>query len=491
MDKEKVNTFFKDFLASIVVFLVALPLCMGIAIASGVPPALGLIAGIIGGIVVGILGGAPMQVSGPAAGLAVMVFELVNQFGVKALYATGIIIGVVQISAGVFKLGQYFTAVSPALIRGMLSGIGALILGSQFHVMLDDKPAGSGLMNLATIPKAIYSVFEKSMDGGMPYAPTIGIISIVTILLWSNLKFKVTKVIPAPLVAVIGGSLIAYLLHFPVNFVPLPENLFAHWNANDILPTGEMLNAKFFMGAIAMAFVASAETLLCVNAVDRLTKTHSSYNKEIFGQGIANFIGGLLGGLPITGVIVRSSANVESGAKTKLSAILHGAWLLAFCMFFPQVLRMIPTSALAAILVLVGWKLLDIKGISKMYKESKTEFAVLAVTLGTIVAVDLLTGVIAGFVISVFVLALQNLDHSIIIDHEQGEQIITIKGRASFLNLPSMSNNLQAIKHNGDPITIDVSGMDYMDTAVQEKLEDWQQKLEANGHRVKMIKSAS
>ncbi|MEI9901375.1 MAG: SulP family inorganic anion transporter [Hyphomicrobium sp.] len=350
-------TFGRDFLASIVVFLVALPLCMGISLASGMPPTAGIITGIIGGIIVGAISGAPLQVSGPAAGLSVLVWQLVDQFGLEMIGVIVLFAGLIQLIAGLCKLGQWFRAVSPAVINGMLAGIGVLILASQFHVMLDYKPIGSGIQNLVGIPASLLNAFR---DGG-PHlqALGIGVLTIGTIFAWNGLAPKSWRLFPAPLVGAIVGVVAAAVLGLgDIKYVNVPDNIWAQ----TIFPTPEKLMRitewPVLIGAISIAFIASAETLLCATAVDQMHKgPRTKYDRELAAQGVGNTICGFLGVLPMTGVIVRSGANVEAGGETRMSAILHGVWLLLFVSALPFTLKYIPLSALAAILVFTGYKL--------------------------------------------------------------------------------------------------------------------------------------
>ncbi len=345
-------TFGRDFLASVVVFLVALPLCMGISLASGMPPTAGIITGIVGGIVVGMISGAPLQVSGPAAGLSVLVWQLVDQFGLQMIGVIVLFAGLIQLVAGLCKLGQWFRAVSPAVINGMLAGIGVLILASQFHVMLDYKPIGNGLQNLFGIPTSLMNAISEG--GTHVQALGIGVLTIATIFAWSGFAPKSWRLFPAPLVGAIVGIGAAMLLGFTdIKYVDVPDNI---WSTT-IFPTPEKLwritEWPVLVGAISIAFIASAETLLCATAVDQMHKgPRTKYDRELAAQGVGNTICGFLGVLPMTGVIVRSGANVEAGAETRASAIMHGVWLLLFVSALPFTLRYIPLSALAAILVL-------------------------------------------------------------------------------------------------------------------------------------------
>ena len=365
------ETFGRDFLASVVVFLVALPLCMGISLASGMPPTAGIVTGIIGGIIVGSISGAPLQVSGPAAGLSVLVWQLVQQFGVDMLGVIVLFAGLIQLVAGLCKLGQWFRAVSPAVINGMLAGIGVLILASQFHVMLDYKPIGTGIQNLLGIPTSIMNAINAG-DHHMQ-AAGIGALTIGTIIAWSLLTPKSWRLFPAPLVGAIVAIVAAAVLGSgEINYVNVPDNF---WSVA-IYPTPEKLMRitewPVLVGAISIAFIASAETLLCATAVDQMHRgPRTKYDRELTAQGVGNTICGVLGVLPMTGVIVRSGANVEAGAVTRASAIMHGFWLLLFVSVIPFSLRYIPTSALAAILVYTGYKLAYPKVLPKLLQVRK------------------------------------------------------------------------------------------------------------------------
>ncbi|MDB5687719.1 MAG: SulP family inorganic anion transporter, partial [Rhizorhabdus sp.] len=303
-DRYPLKIFSRDFTASIVVFLVAMPLCMGIAIASGVPPEKGLITGIIGGIVVGALAGSPLQVSGPAAGLAVIVFEIVQKQGLSALGPILVLAGLFQVVAAVCRLGGWFRAISPGVVHGMLAGIGVLIVIGQFHVMFDDRPLPSGLENLAAMPGQILGL--STSIAGAERAFFIGIVTILSMIGWEKFRPASLRLIPGALVGVIAGTVLTIATGMDVVRVNVPESIFASLE----LPSPDYLSRMFdpaiLVTAIAIAFIASAETLLSAAAVDRMHDgVRSDYNKELRAQGVGNMLCGLAGALPMTGVIVR------------------------------------------------------------------------------------------------------------------------------------------------------------------------------------------
>jgi len=463
--------FYNDFLASIVVFLVALPLCMGIALASGVDPIVGLLSGITGGIVVGAFAGSPLQVSGPAAGLAVMVFQFVEKYGIESLVPLGIMAGAFQVVMYRFKLAQYFRAMSPSLIKGLLAGIGLLILISQLHIALLNKPGGNGLKNIVALPGVfLTNLFET---GAAQVSFGLAIAVVLIIFLWQKFFPELNKKCPAPLVAIISAATVANLAGLNIDFVHIPDDILGgiHFISLD-----KFSNFSFGMAfsAVAIAFVASAESLLCVNAVDKISGEKSDYDQEIFAQGLGNIVAGMVGALPLTGVIVRSSANIESGGKTRGSAVMHGIWLVLLVFFFPQVLELIPIAALAGILIYTGLKLLDIKSIPAMIKEDKKEALVFLLTLGLITTTDLLTGVVVGFVVSLFVLMSEVMKLDIKEeDGNEGVQLV-MEGKATFLHIPKVSKELTRVTNmNGNAVTVDLRQISYVDSTIMEELKNW------------------
>ena len=291
---------------------------------------------------------------------------------------------------------------SPAVVYGMLAGIGVLIFASQFHVMLDDKPKSSGIENLLSIPRAIFSGIFPIDGSSHELAALLGILTITALVVWDKFKVGRLRLVPGALVGVVLASTAAALWKLPVQFVDVPGNLL------EVLrfPTADSLmmlaTPGVLLSAAAIAFIASAETLLSANAVDRMqTIAKTDYDRELSAQGVGNFLAGFVGALPMTGVIVRSSTNVNAGARTRWSAIMHGVWLLALVALVPSVLRLIPTASLGGILVYTGYKLVDPKSIRHLLPYGRMPVVIYAATVVMIVATDLLTGVLVGIALSV------------------------------------------------------------------------------------------
>lgn len=472
-----------DLLSSVVVFLVALPLCLGIAIASGVPPALGLISGIIGGLVVGSLSGSPLQVSGPAAGLVVLVYDIVQTHGLSGLGVVVCLAGLLQIAAGFARIGQWFRAMSPAVIYGMLAGIGVLIFAGQFHVMVDDAPRENGLMNLAAIPEALV----KSLAPGTAHqtAALLGLVTIATLMAWNALAPRRVRWIPGALVAVVTATIVSTLIGADIRFVELPDSLFK--SATPLWAGGLTLlgSSSVLLSALTLAFVASAETLLSASAVDRMQDgPRTNYDRELIAQGVGNTIAGGLGSLPITGVIVRSSANVNAGARTRLSAVLHGAWLLAFVMAFPGLLRLVPTASLAAVLVYTGYKLVDPAALRRLSAYGNMPVVIYGVTLVTIVSTDLLKGIVAGFVLSALQVLYQLTRFSVRVQQDDAGVHVHLDGTGTFMRLPMLLASLESVPTNV-PVRVHVH-LKYVDDAVVETLVSWQKQHRMQGGQVEV-----
>ncbi len=479
-------TLSRDFTASIVVFLVALPLCMGIAIASGVPPEKGLITGIIGGIVVGALAGSPLQVSGPAAGLAVIIFELVRDLGLSALGPILVLAGLIQVIAGIFKLGGWFRAISPAVVHGMLAGIGALIVVGQFHVLFDAKPLANGLTNIAAMPGRLFGLVSFDL-GAAETAFAIGALAIISMLLWEKLRPASMRLVPGALIGVAAATIAVSLLGLTVTKVDVPASIVAAIDAPGAGFLARMLDPALITTAIAIAFIASAETLLSAAAVDRMHDgPRTDYDKELRAQGVGNLLCGFAGALPMTGVIVRSSANVQAGAATRASAIFHGVWILGFVVMLPWLLRMIPMAALGGILVVTGWRLVSMAHVRHLFKHHGYLPALIwAATFITVVATDLLTGVLVGLGLSLIELIpnLRRLRLRTEEKHETAQSDIRLDGAVTFLALPRLSKLLDAIPERR-VINLDLRRVPAIDHTCAEMLGEWIQRRRSGGTQI-------
>jgi MFS superfamily sulfate permease-like transporter len=474
-------TFGRDFLASIVVFLVALPLCMGISLASGLPPTAGIITGIIGGLVVGFIAGSPLQVSGPAAGLTVLVWQLVQQQGLEMLGVIVLFAGLLQLAAGLFKLGQWFRAVSPAVIHGMLAGIGVLIFASQFHVMLDRKPIGTGIENFLGIPQAFSAALID--PGDHLQAGAIGFLTITVMALWASVVPKKLRVVPGPLVAVVVAVIAAALFKLDIAYVTVPDNIWSVARLPMPSDIGALFNTQIWIGALSIAFIASAETLLCATAVDQMHQgPRTKYDKELVAQGVGNSLCGFLGVLPMTGVIVRSGANVEAGGKTRASAIMHGIWLLLFVSLLPFTLTLIPVSSLAAVLVFTGYKLAYPKAVPGLLQYGKSEVAIYVITIVMIVSTNLLEGVLIGLGLSLVKLlyAFSHLAIRVEEDTANNRTNLYLTGAATLIRLPKLAAALERLKPNTE-VHVHFEALDYIDHACLDLLTNWERQHEATG----------
>ena len=389
-------------MASVVVFLVALPLCIGITIASGAPTGSGIVTGIVAGLVVGWLSGCPLQVSGPAAGLTVIVYELIREQGLEAFAVIVIAAGFIQILWSWLQLGQWFRAVSPAVIHGMLAGIGALIFASQFHIMIDDLPKGSGLENILSLPAAVWKglIDDDSTPMNHHLAARIGVLTIGTMVLWNVVLPKRFHVMPAVLLGVATATAVSALLDIPIQRIEVQDNLLSIVHFPTIQMLSHFFDTSILAEALGLAFIASVETLLSASAVDQLHRPADPLQPGTAGTGGGKHNLRFPRVIADDGVIVRSSANVEAGARTRASAILHGVWLLLFVSLLPSVLRFIPTASLGAVLVYTGYKLMNFGILPELKKHGRGEVVIFFVTMGTIVFVNLLTGVVLGLVLA-------------------------------------------------------------------------------------------
>lgn len=459
---------------------------MGIAIASGVPPEKGLVTGIIGGLVVGLLAGSPLQVSGPAAGLAVIVFEFVRENGLEALGPVLLLAGVLQLVAGALKLGGWFRAISPAVVHGMLAGIGALIVIGQFHILFDQKPLSSGLENLAMMPARVLG-----LDFGNMAAPELalllGVLTIGVMLAWEKLRPRSMTLVPGALLGVAAATSAAWGLGLDVARIQVPETIGGAF----ALPAGlewfaPLASPSLLVTALAIAFIASAETLLSAAAVDRMHDgVRTKYDKELRAQGIGNLLCGIFGALPMTGVIVRSSANVQAGAKTRLSTILHGIWILAFVALLPWLLKEVPMAALGGVLVVTGWKLVSLEhGRHLLNAHGLLPAAIWAVTFVLVVTTDLLTGVLVGLALSLVELLphVKHLRLKVHEHHDDEETRVELDGAATFVGLTKLHAVLER-QPTDRMVHLDLGKVKAMDHTTAETLTEWLKRRRQNGHR--------
>lgn len=476
MNAVNLNSIKKDFLASIIVFLIAMPLAIGISIACGLPVYSGLVAAIIGGIVVGAFSGNSLQVSGPAAGLILIIVDIIATQGIDKLFLIIFIVGLMQVTFGLFSLGKWFRAISPAIIQGMLAGIGISIFLSQFHIMLDSKPQNTFFESIADLCSVIYHSVLPFDGSQHHHAAFIGILTIGTVILWNNIPNKKIQVIPSALVAVILASLVAGLFHFDINYIELGKNFWENVKFISLPTFKNAFDLNILFSALIITFIASAETLLTSNAIDKMCeRSKTDYNKEIIAQGIGNSLSGLVGGLPITGVIVRSAANINADAQTRFSTILHGIWIVLFVTFFPQVLNFIPQASLAAILVYTGYKLVDIKAAKNLYHLSKGEFTIYMITLVSILFTNLFEGILIGFGAALAKSVFKMLRVHINVEENEDKNKITVKlsGNIIFLQLPQL---IEIFEHlpEGKNIYICADRLHFIDHACVDFIRDWE-----------------
>ncbi|MEU5768204.1 SulP family inorganic anion transporter [Streptomyces asoensis] len=467
----------QDFAASLVVFLVALPLCVGVAVASGVPAELGLVTGIVGGIVTGMLRGSSLQVSGPAAGLTVLVFEAVREFGLPALGVIVLATGVLQLAMGALKLGRYFRAISVSVVEGMLAGIGLVLIAGQLYAMAGAEAPESGLAKMAGLPGALVD----AVGGSAAQASlAIGAGTVAVLVLWPRMPAKV-RTVPGPLAAVGLATLAAVLLDPPVATVEV-RGLLDSVQPPPASAFGELAGVGLLGTIVAFTLIASAESLFSAAAVDRLHDgPRTRYDQELMAQGVGNTLCGVLGALPMTAVIVRSAANVQAGARTKASRVLHGVWLLLFAALLPDLLAYIPVPALAGVLVHAGAKLVPVRGLVLLWREHRGEALILVVTAVSIVTVSMFEGVLIGLALAVVKTAWEASHLRMeIVDKGAGPVQAHLSGNATFLRLPKILDSLESLPQDR-PVELDLSGLHHLDHACRTALETWAARHSAAG----------
>lgn len=468
-----------DVPASLVVFLVALPLSLGIAIASGAPLMAGLIAAVAGGVVAGAVGGSPLQVSGPAAGTVTVVAGLIGQIGWQATCLVTIGAGVLQILFGVSRIARAALAIAPVVVHAMLAGIGVTIALQQIHVLLGGTSQSSAWANLRTLPQSL--IHQHGPD------VLIGVLVIAILLCWPRLPAKI-RTIPAALVAIVAATALASALQLSVERITLSGSFFDAITLPNISAADASGWGPVLLGAVTIALIASVESLLSAVGVDKLhTGARTDFDRELIGQGAANAVSGFLGGLPITGVIVRSSTNVAAGARTRMSAVLHGVWVLVFASLFTNLVRLIPKAALAGLLVVIGIQLIKLAHVKLAHRTG--DLSVYVITIAAVVFLNLLEGVGIGLAVAVAILATRVLR-----THMQAHPFgtpasrqwqVSLEGTLSFLSLPRLTKILRTVPAEAH-VTLAVSA-DYIDHAVSEAIADWRHAHEAAGGTVMIL----
>jgi MFS superfamily sulfate permease-like transporter len=501
---QKNSWIFYDISASIVVFLVALPLCLGIALGSGAPLSSGIIAGLIGGVVIGLLSKSSLSVSGPAAGLIAIVILALQQLGSFEVFLLAVVLaGFLQIIFGFLKLGTLGDFVPNAVIKGMLAAIGVILIIKQVPHFFgyDLMPAIDENSMRLTDQKNSFFELTKISDNVSFVATLIGGVSIVILMLFEFdfiKKRKFLKIVPAPLIVVVVGVLInQYFLVNDAKIALKQEHLVWLGAGSFELKTflifpnfSQILNPKIWYFAFTIAIVASIETLLCIEAIDKVDKLRrrTPTNRELKAQGVGNMIAGLIGGLPITSVIVRSSANENAGAKSKLSAILHGFWLILAVILIPNILNKIPYSALAAILIFTGFKLTNPKIFKDLYKLGFDQLIPFLITIIAILMTNLLLGIAIGLLVSIAFIMHSNSSSAITLVNNKKNYLLRFRKDVSFLNKANVKRALEKIPR-ASLLIIDVTKTDFIDKDIIEVINDFQKHARLNRVKVEIKKN--
>ncbi|MEU9665970.1 SulP family inorganic anion transporter [Streptomyces bobili] len=470
-----------DVSASIAVFLIALPLSLGIALATGAPLQAGLVAAAVGGLVAGRLGGSPLQVSGPAAGLTVVTADLIHRYGWRTTCAITVLAGLVQLGLGCLRVARSALAVSPAIVHGMLAGIGVTIAVAQMHIVLGGSPQSAVLDNLRSLPAQLADLH--------PAAVAVSALTLILLLLWPRLPGRMGRLlrkVPAALVAVTGATATAVFAGLTQPRVELPS-----WSSHALagLPEGPVLG--LVAAVLTVTLVCSVQSLLGAVAVDKLIAarpglpaqvSRSDLDRELLGQGATNMVSGALGGLPVAGVAVRSAANVQAGAVSRNSTMLHGVLVVVAALLMVPVLELIPLASLAALVMAVGIQMVSLHHIRTVTRHR--EVPVYAVTTLGVVFLGVLEGVTLGIAVAVAVsmhrLARTRITH----DEKEGVHHVHVRGQLTFLAVPRLSRALHHVPH-GSCVVVELDGS-FMDHAAYETLQDWQRTHTAQGGSVEL-----
>lgn len=503
-----------DFLSGFLVFLIALPLCLGISMASGFPPSAGIITAIIGGVLVSRISGSFVTINGPAAGLIVVVYDAVQSLGegdamagYRFTLAAIVIASVVQILMGVFKAGRLSSFFPASVVHGMLAAIGIIIMAKQIHVVLGVTPdKGSLISTIAQIPHSFLNMNHE--------IAIIGFSGLAILIAWSLIKNHTLKMIPAPLVVVLVGIALAryfdldhqhmYLFlpdaHFlphheetvgPVFLVAISDNFTSSFYFPDF---SKFATVEFWEAVVTISLVGSLESLLSAMAVDKLDpyKRHSNLNKDLTAVGVGNLVAGCVGGLPIIAEIVRSSANVNNGAKTSWANFFHGSLLLLFVVLFPRLIHSIPLAALASLLVFTGFRLASPKEFAKVMGIGKEQFFMFTVTVIGVIATDLLVGVAIGILVKLSIHLMRGVNFSNLfkinfsVEQKANTVFIEISGAAVFSNFMALKDALAKLE-NGKTIVFQLNDAYLIDHSVMEFFHDFQHAYEGQGGKCEFL----
>ncbi len=494
-----------DFSASIVVLLVAIPLCLGIALGSGAPLFAGIIAGVVGGIVVGIISGSQLSVSGPAAGLIVIVATAILKLHAYEAFLLAVVIaGVIQLILGIAKAGVIGDYIPNSVIKGMLAAIGLILILKQFpHLVGYDSDFSGDETFGQNDSENTFSGLASALNYITPAAVVIGAVSLGILILWEQKFFKSKKLfqlIPAPLIVVLVGTIISqwFISNQPQfaletkHLVNLPIAANMHEFASFFtFPKLEYLkNPDVWVTAVTLAIVASLETLLGIEASDKLDplKRVTPTNRELVAQGVGNICSGMLGGLPITSVVVRSSANVNAGNKTKLSTILHGTFMLICVAFIPFILNKIPLASLAAILIFTGYKLAKVSLFKDFYQKGWDQFVPFVVTIAAILMTDLLKGILVGIAVGLFYMIRSNFRSAVLVVSDNNKFLFRLRKDVSFLNKPIIKEKLEEVPENAF-VLIDATRADFIDKDVIEEINNFMKHSHLKNIKVEIKRS--
>lgn len=475
--------------ASIVVFLVAIPLCLGIAGASGVNEFSGIIGGIVGGIVIGIISKSNLSVSGPAAGLTSVVAAAILKIQVlEAFFLAVVIAGVLQVIMGALKLGIIGDYIPNSVIKGMLAGIGIILIRNQFPKLFGYNKSYEGEDAFINFEgDNFFTEIFDTFNHITPVAALIGLLGVGILIIyetkWIKSK-KVFQILSGPLLVVLIGTILNIVLsntehkltgrESELVLLPVANTASEFFSFFSFPSFSHITNPDVWVAGFTIAIVASLETLLGIEAVDKLDplKRVTPPNRELTAQGIGNMVSGLLGGLPLTSVIVRSSANVNAGGKTKMSTILHGSLILICVAFFPKFLNMIPKAALAAILVFTGYKLAKVALFREYYKKGWEQFMPFLVTVLAIVFTDLLKGVIVGIIFGIFYIIRSNFRTAIFVTHTGDDYLIRLRKDVSFFSKAKLKSSLESIPENSN-LVIDLTRAEFIDMDIIDSINEF------------------